>query len=134
MSLQVFPFLSSLLNCKLRRLLTLAGDKGGGGCGKEVTRFSRWLKPSPALAPPQAQSQWLCLAAIKLVKPFTGQSLSVQPNMARRFLLCNPPGAATPITFANLVVGQKISVEGQSANNAWTASRITVGAVLSCLL
>jgi hypothetical protein len=35
-----------------------------------------------------------------------------------------------PITFADLAVGQKVSVSGTVANNVWTVARITVGADL----
>jgi hypothetical protein len=65
-----------------------------------------------------------------LVKGVIGQNLTIQTNDSTRFLLRNPDGSATPITFADLVVGQKISVNGNLANNVWTATRITAGAKL----
>lgn len=68
-----------------------------------------------------------------IVKPFIGQNLVIQTNDATRFLLRNPGGYATPITFEDLTIGQKVSVNGQYANNVWTAGRITVGADLNCL-
>jgi hypothetical protein len=68
-----------------------------------------------------------------LVKPYIGQNLVIQTNNATRFLLRNPGGYATPITFNDLVIGQKVSANGQLANNVWTAGRITVGAELNCL-
>ena len=64
------------------------------------------------------------------VKDDIGQSLTIQTVDATRFLLRNPDGAATPISFADLAVGQKVSVNGKLANSVWTASRITVGAKL----
>jgi hypothetical protein len=69
----------------------------------------------------------------KPVKPFIGQTLTLQTTNTTRFLLRNPDGTATPITFADLAVGQKISANGQLSNNTWTAQRITVGALLTCL-
>jgi hypothetical protein len=69
----------------------------------------------------------------KLVKPYIGQALTLQTTDATRFLLRNPDGYATPITFAELAVDQKISSNGRLANNVWTADRITVGADLNCL-
>ena len=68
-----------------------------------------------------------------LVKPLIGQDLTLQTTDATRFLLRNPGGTATPITFADLAVGQKVSANGRLANNVWTAGRITVGAKLTCL-
>jgi hypothetical protein len=69
----------------------------------------------------------------KLVKSFIGQNLTIQTTDTTRFLLRNPDSTATPITFADLAVGQKVSVNGQFANNVWIASRITVGADQTCL-
>ncbi len=69
-----------------------------------------------------------------LVKPYIGQNVVIQTNDATRFLLRNPGGHATPITFNDLAIGQKVSVNGQYTNNVWTAGRITVGADLNCLL
>jgi len=69
----------------------------------------------------------------KLVKPFIGQNLTIQTTATTRFLLRNPNSTATPITYADLEFDQKVSVNGQFANNVWNASRITVGADLTCL-
>ena len=69
----------------------------------------------------------------KLVKPYIGQDLTLQTTAATRFLLRNPDGTATPITFEDLAVGQNVSSNGKLANNVWTANRITVGADLNCL-
>jgi Domain of unknown function (DUF5666) len=69
----------------------------------------------------------------KLIKPYIGQTLTIQTTDATRFLLRNPGGTATSITFTELAVGQKVSANGQLANNVWTAGRITVGAELTCL-
>jgi hypothetical protein len=69
----------------------------------------------------------------KLVKPYIGQDLTLQTTDATRFLLRNPDGTATPITFEDLTVGQNVSSNGKLVNNVWTANRITVGADLNCL-
>ncbi len=68
-----------------------------------------------------------------LVKPYIGQNLVIQTNDTTRFLLRNPGGYATPITFSDLAIGQKVSLNGQYTNNIWVAGRITVGADLNCL-
>lgn len=68
-----------------------------------------------------------------LVKPFIGENLTLQTTDATRFLQRNPGSTATPITFDDLAIGQKVSSYGRLVNNVWTAGRITVGAKLSCL-
>lgn len=68
----------------------------------------------------------------KWVKPFMGQTLTLQTNDATRFLLRNPGITATLITYSNLAAGQKVSINGQLANNVWIAQKITVGADLLC--
>jgi hypothetical protein len=65
-----------------------------------------------------------------LVKSYIIQNLTIQTNDSTRFLLRNPDGVATPITFTDLVVGQKVSVNGVLANSVWTATRITADAKL----
>ena len=68
-----------------------------------------------------------------VVKPFIGQSVALLTSPSTRFLLSSQVSVATPITFADLVVGQSVSASGQLANNIWTATRITAGAALTCL-
>ncbi len=68
-----------------------------------------------------------------VVKPYVGQNLVIQTNEATRILLRNPGGYATPITFSDLAIGQKVSVNGKYASDVWTAGRITVGTGLNCL-
>ncbi len=65
----------------------------------------------------------------RLVKDYIGQSLPLQTTSNTRYLLKTSSGTV-PITFADLQVGQDISVSGTLANNVWTADRITVGASL----
>lgn len=65
----------------------------------------------------------------RLVKDYIGQSLPLQTTSKTRYLLKTPSGTV-PITFADLEVGQDISVNGTLADNVWTANRITVGASL----
>ncbi len=68
-----------------------------------------------------------------LVKPYIGQDLILQTIGTTRFLLRNPNGTATPITFEDLAIGQNVSSQGNIGDNKWTTSRITVGAELNCL-
>lgn len=69
------------------------------------------------------------LAGNKTVKPFVGKELTVTVTDATRFLF-NDGTVTTPITFADLKIGDPVSVRGKAANGVWTASRITVGAKL----
>jgi Domain of unknown function (DUF5666) len=69
----------------------------------------------------------------RLAKPYLGKDVTILTTNATRFLLRNPDGSATPITFAELIVGQKVSVYGGVVDNVLTASRITVGARLARL-
>jgi hypothetical protein len=69
----------------------------------------------------------------QLVKPYIGQNLVIQTSDTTRFLLRNPGSYATKVTFEDLAIGQKISMNGQFATNEWTAWRITIGADLNCL-
>jgi hypothetical protein len=66
-----------------------------------------------------------------LVKPYIGTPVTVTVSSATRYLYRD--GTTTTITFADLKVGQPVSVNGTLANNVWNAARITVGASLSCL-
>ena len=67
----------------------------------------------------------------KLVQPFVGTQVTVTVTPRTRYLYKD--GTTTRVIgFADLQVGQAVSINGTLANNIWTASRITVGASLSC--
>jgi len=67
-----------------------------------------------------------------LVKPYIGQQLTVTVTSATLYLFKDGT-TTTPITFADLKVGDPVSANGTVANGIWTTRRITVGASLSCL-
>ncbi len=69
------------------------------------------------------------LGGNKLVKPYINQPLTVTVTASTRFLL-KEGTTVIPITFADLKVGDPVSVNGTVANQVWTAARITVGALL----
>jgi hypothetical protein len=69
----------------------------------------------------------------RLVQPYFGQEVILQTTENTRFLLRNPDGTVTPIAFEDLVEGQKISSHGTLLNSTWTATRVTMGALLYCL-
>jgi hypothetical protein len=69
------------------------------------------------------------LAGNKVVRPFVGKEVTVTVTDATRFFF-NDGTVTTPITFADLKIGDPVSVHGKVANDVWTASRITVGAKL----
>jgi hypothetical protein len=68
----------------------------------------------------------------KLVQPYIGTSVTVTVTPQTRYLY-HTDTATTIIKFLDLKLGQSVSVNGTVADNIWTASRITVGAKLSCL-
>jgi hypothetical protein len=68
----------------------------------------------------------------KLVQPFLGTQVTVTMTSQTRYLYKDGT-TITTIGFADLKVGQQVSVNGMFANSVWTVSRITVGASLSCL-
>lgn len=65
----------------------------------------------------------------KLAQPNIDQPLTVVVTDSTRFLL-NDGTVVMPITFADLEVGDPVSVHGILVSGVWTASRITVGAQL----
>jgi len=68
----------------------------------------------------------------KLVQPYLGTQVTVTVTSGTRYLYKDGT-TITTIGFADLKVGQPVSVNGILANNVWMVSRITVGASLSCL-
>jgi hypothetical protein len=69
-----------------------------------------------------------------LVQPYVGTQVTVTTTATTRYLYKSSSTAtATTIAFADLQVGNPVSVNGTLANNIWTATRVTVGASLSCL-
>jgi len=70
----------------------------------------------------------------KLAQPLIGQDLGINTTATTRFLYkSSPTTRATKITFADLTVGAAVSINGKLASGVWTATRITVGASLTCL-
>jgi hypothetical protein len=68
----------------------------------------------------------------KLVQPYIGTQVTVTVTSRTRYLYKDGT-TTTQIGFADLKVGQPVSVNGTVANSVWTVTRITVGAKLSCL-
>lgn len=69
----------------------------------------------------------------RLVNAYIGTDVTLQTSDTTRFLLRNDDGSATPITFADLVVGENISSHGTLVDETFSAVRVTMGALLSCL-
>ena len=70
----------------------------------------------------------------KLVQPYIGQNLVITTTVKTRYLY-KSSATAVPITitFADLKVGDPVSINGTLASGVWTAARVTVGASLTCL-
>ena len=69
----------------------------------------------------------------RLANPFISQEVTLVTGDSTRFLLRNEDGTATQISFDDLGIGQNISSHGTLVNGVWTATRITSGALLTCL-
>jgi uncharacterized protein (DUF2141 family) len=69
-----------------------------------------------------------------LVKSYVGQNLVMTTTAKTRYLYKSSATAVpVTITFADLKVGDAVSINGTLANGVWTTARITVGASLTCL-
>lgn len=70
----------------------------------------------------------------KLVQPYLGTDVTVTLTLKTVYLYkATATATATKITLADLQVGNPVSVNGTVKDLVWTATRITVGASLSCL-
>ena len=71
----------------------------------------------------------------KLVQPYLATDVTVTTTLTTKFLYkATITSTATALTFADLKVGDIVSATGTVKNFIWTATRITVGASLDCLL
>ncbi len=68
-----------------------------------------------------------------MVNSSIGTEVTIQTTQNTRFLLRNEDGTVTSISFADLVVGESVSSHGSLVDGVWTASRVTMGALLSCV-
>lgn len=69
-----------------------------------------------------------------LVKPYKGQTLTITMTPTTRYLY-KVGTLVTPSTFADLAVGDPVSIRGKlTADGIWYALRVTEGANLKCLL
>lgn len=68
-----------------------------------------------------------------VARPYIDTEVQLKTNEMTKFLLRNPDATATPITFADLEVGDQISAHGRLVDGVWKTSRITVGALLACI-
>ncbi len=67
-----------------------------------------------------------------LVKPYFTMTVVIQTTAATRYMFTDGVTQKV-IIFTDLVVGNPVSIGGNLANSVWTATRITVGAKLTCL-
>jgi hypothetical protein len=68
----------------------------------------------------------------RLGQAYIGTQVTLTVSPQTIFLSMNG-STITQISFADLQVGQRVSVNGIVTNNVWTVYRITVGALLSCI-
>lgn len=109
-----------------------AGNGNGGNTGRRGGAVFSLAGTITAVDSATGLVEVAVVCGNNLVTPYIGQTLSVQTTATTRFLVQNPDGTAVIITLADLEVGQNVSANGQFANGVWTASRVTVGAALTC--
>lgn len=106
------------------------GTVSGSGQGQQGTRSTFAMTGTIAAI----ETNTITIEVIrgnKLVQSYLGTQVTVTVTSRTRYLYKD--GTTTSIGFADLQVGQKVSLNGTLANNVWTVSRITVSASLSCL-
>jgi len=109
------------------------GGKGGGGTGQGQHGPRGTFAITGTIASIGTNTVTIeVIRGNKLVQPYLGTELTVTVTSRTRYLYKD--GTTTSaIGFADLKVGQPVSVHGTLVENVWTTSRITVGALLSCL-
>ena len=66
------------------------------------------------------------LSANIAAKAYVGQTITFVTTATTNFVLRNPDGTNTPVTFEALTVGAQVSVAGVLSDTGWTATRITL--------
>jgi hypothetical protein len=108
------------------------------GYGNKQTRFGI---PTPyalsgTIAEVDLQAQTVTVAVAcgnRLLAPYIGTNVPLQTTDSTRFLQRNADGTATPISLSDLIPGESVSSHGSLVNGVFTASRLTQGALLTCL-
>ncbi len=67
-----------------------------------------------------------------LIKPYIGQTITIKSTTGTLFRYTDGT-VTTVIKFEDLKVGDAVSAGGTFLGGIWTASRVTVGAKLTCL-
>ncbi len=69
----------------------------------------------------------------RLVDSYLGTEVTLQTIESTRFLLRNADGTTSPITYNELVIGESVSSHGSLVDGVFSASRVTMGALLFCI-
>ena len=111
--------------------LTAVGPAFAAGIPRETFSLVATIS---AIDPVSGTVTVTVLKGNKLVQPYIGQNLVMTTTAKTRYLYKSSPTAVpVTITFADLKIGDPVSINGKLANSVWTAARITVGASLTCL-
>jgi hypothetical protein len=156
--LSVFVLVAVMLGLSAVPALAAGGPPANAGCGAgtctgipsglgtgsqlryggQITGFSLRtpFALSGTIAAIDLQAKTVTVAVVcgnRLVDPDLNTTVTLQTSDATRFLLRNADGTVTPISMAELVVGESVSSHGSLVNGIMTAWRVTQGALLSCI-
>jgi hypothetical protein len=114
-----------------------SGGNGSGGTGTDKGQGQQGTRGTFTMTGTIAAfgTNTVTIEAIRgnrLVQPSLGTQVTLTVSSRTRYLYKDGT-TITTIGFADLQVGQQVSVNGTVTNNVWTVSLITVGASLSCL-
>jgi hypothetical protein len=113
------------------------GDANGSGTGTSSGKGGKMpsvlIGTITGLDPVNRTVTVTVVSANTAAKDTIGQTITFMTSVSTCFVLRNPDGLGTPITYEELAVGQNVSVAGVLSETGWTATRITVGAELLCL-
>jgi hypothetical protein len=124
-------------SCTGTQLAAATRNQANYGMGQPADYGSRApyaLSGTISAIDPLSQSVTVSVACGNwMVKSYIGTEVTLQTTATTRFLLRNESGTATLLTIADLVVGQTVSSQGTLVDGIFTASRVTMGALLTCL-
>ena len=113
--------------------VTVNGNGTGTSTGKGGKMPNVLIGTITAIDPVTRTVTVNVLSANIAAKDYVGQTITFITSASTSFVLRNPDGVGTPITFEQLVVGLNVSVAGILSDTGWTATRITVDPDLLCL-
>jgi hypothetical protein len=110
-----------------------SSSEGGSGTGKGEKAPFVLIGTITSLDPASRTVTVTVVSANITAKDYIGQTITFMTSESTCFVLRNPDGLGTPITYEELAAGLNVSVAGLLSDSGWTATRITVDPELLCL-